>query len=142
MEILGNIYGSISQPYHPKGKTYRDAQIGELVHSVMIEHALEYGVAYRGEPVGEKRGEGEISTERQPPCPQGESRNVIMGMTAWRSRNTAPRETPSPPTRRTKCRNGFATLPPVLPQEQPAMVLLLDRALISWSLAMDERGGH
>jgi hypothetical protein len=64
MEILGNIYGSISQTCHPKGKTYRDAQLGELVHSVVIEHALEYGVAYRGEPVGEKHGEGEISAER------------------------------------------------------------------------------
>jgi hypothetical protein len=34
------------------------------------------------------------------------------------------------------------TLPPVLLQEQPAVVLLLDRTLISWSLAIDERGGH
>jgi hypothetical protein len=34
------------------------------------------------------------------------------------------------------------TLPPVLLQEQPVVVLLLERALVSWSLAMDERGGH
>jgi hypothetical protein len=34
------------------------------------------------------------------------------------------------------------TLPSVLLQEQPAVVLLLERALVSWSLAMDERGGH
>jgi hypothetical protein len=27
-------------------------------------------------------------------------------------------------------------------QEQPVVVLLLERALVSWSLAMDERGGH
>jgi hypothetical protein len=41
-----------------------------------------------------------------------------------------------------KCRSDFTTLPPVLLQEQPTMVLLLERALVSWSLAMDERGGH
>jgi hypothetical protein len=29
-------------------------------------------------------------------APQGESRNVIMGMTTWSSQNTAPRETPNP----------------------------------------------
>jgi hypothetical protein len=39
-------------------------------------------------------------------------------------------------------RSGFATLSPVLLQEQPAVVLLLEGALISWSLAMVEHGGH
>jgi hypothetical protein len=34
------------------------------------------------------------------------------------------------------------TLPPVPLQEQPAVVLLLEGALVSWSLAMDECGGH
>jgi hypothetical protein len=34
------------------------------------------------------------------------------------------------------------TLPPELLQEQPTVVLLLEGVLISWSLAMDERGGH
>jgi hypothetical protein len=34
------------------------------------------------------------------------------------------------------------TLPPVLLQEQPAVVLLLEGVLVSWSLAIDERGGH
>jgi hypothetical protein len=34
------------------------------------------------------------------------------------------------------------TLPPVPLQEQPAVVLLLEWALISWSLAMDECGRH
>jgi hypothetical protein len=33
-------------------------------------------------------------------------------------------------------------LPSVLLQEQSAVVLLLERVLLSWSLAMDERGGH
>jgi hypothetical protein len=36
----------------------------------------------------------------------------------------------------------FYALPPVLLQEQPAVILLLDRVLVSWSLAMDERGGY
>jgi hypothetical protein len=40
------------------------------------------------------------------------------------------------------CRSGFATLPPMPLQEQPTMVLLLEGDLVSWSLAMDERGGH
>jgi hypothetical protein len=47
-----------------------------------------------------------------------------------------------PPTWRAKCRSSFTTLPPVLPQEQPAVVLLLEMALVSWSLAMDEHGEH
>jgi hypothetical protein len=34
------------------------------------------------------------------------------------------------------------TLPPVLLQEQSAVVLLLERALVSLSLAMDEHDGH
>jgi hypothetical protein len=74
--------------------------------------------------------------------PQGESRNVIMGITTWSCRNTAPRETPSPPTRRVKCQSGFTTLPLVLLQEQPVVVLLLEGTLVSWFLAMNERGGH
>jgi hypothetical protein len=40
------------------------------------------------------------------------------------------------------CRSGFTTLPPVLLQEQPTMFLLWARALASWSLTMDECGGH
>jgi hypothetical protein len=47
-----------------------------------------------------------------------------------------------PPTWRVKCRSGFVTLPPVLLQEQVAVVLLLEGVLVFWSLAMDERGGH
>jgi hypothetical protein len=58
------------------------------------------------------------------------------------SRSLASRETPSPPTWRTKCRSCFTTLPPVSLQEQSTVVLLLEGALVSWSLAMDERGGH
>jgi hypothetical protein len=34
------------------------------------------------------------------------------------------------------------TLPLVPLQEQSAVVLLLEGALVSWSLDMDERGGH
>jgi hypothetical protein len=40
------------------------------------------------------------------------------------------------------CRNDFTTLTPVLLQEHSTVVLLLKRTLVSWSLAMDERGGH
>jgi hypothetical protein len=37
------------------------------------------------------------------------------------------------------CRSSFATLPPVLLLEQPAVVLLLERALVSWSSAIEYR---
>jgi hypothetical protein len=41
---------------------------------------------------------------------------------------------------RAKYRSGFTTLPTVPLQEQPVVVLLLEGTLVSWSLAMDERG--
>jgi hypothetical protein len=56
---LGNIYGNGSQTGCPKGKTYRDAQLGELVHSVAVEHALEHEVVCGSKPAGEKGGESE-----------------------------------------------------------------------------------
>jgi hypothetical protein len=34
------------------------------------------------------------------------------------------------------------TLPPVLLQEQSTVILLLEMTLVSWSLAMDDCGGH
>jgi hypothetical protein len=40
------------------------------------------------------------------------------------------------------CRSGFTTLPPMLLQEQPVVLLLLERGSVSWSLAMDECSGH
>jgi hypothetical protein len=40
------------------------------------------------------------------------------------------------------CQSGFATLSTMLLLEQPAVVLLLERVLVSWSLTMNERGGH
>jgi hypothetical protein len=41
-----------------------------------------------------------------------------------------------------QCQSGFVTLSPVPLQEQPVVVLLLEGAMVSWSLAMDKRGGH
>jgi hypothetical protein len=41
-----------SQVYNPKAKTYKDAQLGELVHSIVIEHTPGHGVAYGSEPTG------------------------------------------------------------------------------------------
>jgi hypothetical protein len=81
METLGNIYGNISQACRPKGKTYRDTQLGELVHSIVVERVSE---------------KVKLLVNGSHLAPQGESRNIIMGMTTWSSRNTAPRETPSP----------------------------------------------
>jgi hypothetical protein len=66
-EGLSNIYRNGSQTCHLKGKTYRYAQLGELVHSVMVEHALEHEVIYGSKLIGEKHEEGETIAERQPP---------------------------------------------------------------------------
>jgi hypothetical protein len=40
------------------------------------------------------------------------------------------------------CQSGFTILPPVPLQEQAVVVLLLEGVVVSWSLAMDERGGY
>jgi hypothetical protein len=66
-EALGNIYENGSQTCRLKGKTHRDAQLRELVHYITIEHAQEHEVVCGSEPTGEKRGEGETATARQPP---------------------------------------------------------------------------
>jgi hypothetical protein len=41
--------------------------MGELVHSVTVEHTPEHEVICGSEPTGEKRGEGATAAERQPP---------------------------------------------------------------------------
>jgi hypothetical protein len=66
-ESLGNIYENGSQTCRPKGKTYRYAQLGELVRSITIEHTPEHEVIYRSKPAGGKHGEGETVVERQSP---------------------------------------------------------------------------
>jgi hypothetical protein len=70
-EVLGNIYGNESQTYRPNGKIYRDAWLGELVHSVAVRHVPEHEVIYRSEPAWEKRGEGETTAEQHPPRASG-----------------------------------------------------------------------
>jgi hypothetical protein len=37
MKTFDNIYRNRSQSCHSKGKTYRDTQLGELVHSIVVE---------------------------------------------------------------------------------------------------------
>jgi hypothetical protein len=62
-EGSGNIYGNRSQTCCLKGKTYRYAQLGELVHSIAVEHALDHEVICGSKPTGEKHGEGETAAE-------------------------------------------------------------------------------
>jgi hypothetical protein len=50
-EVLCNIYENGSQICHSKGKTYRDAQLRELVHSIAVEHVPEHEVIWYSEPV-------------------------------------------------------------------------------------------
>jgi hypothetical protein len=57
---LGNIYGNVYQTCHLKGKTYRDAQLGEPARFIVVDHVSEHGVICRSEPAEEKRGEGEL----------------------------------------------------------------------------------
>jgi hypothetical protein len=54
------------QTCHPKGKTYRDAQLGGIVHSVAVEQLPEHELVCESEPTWE-RGEGEAVTEQQSP---------------------------------------------------------------------------
>jgi hypothetical protein len=54
------------QTYHLKGKTYKDAQLGDLIHSVAVEQLSEHELACGSEPAWE-RGEGEAVAEQQPP---------------------------------------------------------------------------
>jgi hypothetical protein len=54
MEGLGNIYGNKLQTCRPKGKTYRYAQLGELVRSIVVEHAPEHEVICGSKPAREK----------------------------------------------------------------------------------------
>jgi hypothetical protein len=49
------------------GKTYRDTQLDELVHSITVEHAPEHEVVCESELTQEKHGEDETAAERQPP---------------------------------------------------------------------------
>jgi hypothetical protein len=67
MKTLDNIYGNGSR-CHTKGKTYRDAQLGEFVHSVMVEQLPEHELICGSEPAWER--EGEAIAEQQPPRPQ------------------------------------------------------------------------
>jgi hypothetical protein len=68
-----------------------------------------------------------------------EQYNSILPLTySITLRRPEPHKSSCPP----KYRSGFATLPPVLLQEQPAVVFLLEGALVSWLLAIDEHGGH
>jgi hypothetical protein len=70
-KALCNIYGNESQTCHLKGKTYRDAQLEELVHSVVVEHAPEHEVVCGSKPIGEKHGEGKTVIEWQSPRASG-----------------------------------------------------------------------
>jgi hypothetical protein len=74
------------------GKTYRDTQLKELVHSVAVEQLPEYELTCGSKPAWE-RGEGEAVAEQHPP----RASNVEnQGPTSWR----------------VKCQSGFATLSP------------------------------
>jgi hypothetical protein len=70
-EGLGNIYGNGSQTCRPNGKIYRYAQLGELVHSVVVKHTPEHEVICGSKSAGEKHKEGETAAERQPPRAPG-----------------------------------------------------------------------
>jgi hypothetical protein len=65
-ENLGQHIREWIQTCQPKGKTYRNAQLVELVHSVTVKQLPEHELACGSEPAWE-RGEGEVVAEQQPP---------------------------------------------------------------------------
>jgi hypothetical protein len=81
-KTLGNIYRNGSQACYPKGKTYRDAQLREIDHSVAVDHMSEHEVACWSEPAGEKCGEGETAGGRQSPRALG----YETATSSWRRR--------------------------------------------------------
>jgi hypothetical protein len=121
-KAMGNIYGNRSQTCRPKGKTYRNAQLRELVHFITVEHVLEHEVVCVSKPIVEKRGEDETATEQQPPRASGcEATTSLWG---WWLRVT---ETPLQEKHKAsylahQILKWFMTLPLRLLQEQPAVV--------------------
>jgi hypothetical protein len=122
-EGLVKIYKNIFQTCHLKGKTYKDAQLWELIHFIAVEYTPEHKVIYRSKPTGEKREEGETAAERQPPRASG--REATMSFWRWwlGVAKTRTQRAKAPPTWRVKCRSGFTTLPPAPLLEQPDVVL-------------------
>jgi hypothetical protein len=79
------MYGNLGQHIreqiytcHPDGKTYRDAQLGEFVHSVAVEQLPEHELVCGSEPAWE-RGEDEPVIEQQPPRVSG----CEAAMSSW-----------------------------------------------------------
>jgi hypothetical protein len=102
----------------PKGKTYRDAQLRELVHSVVVEQLPEHELAYESEPAWE-RGEGEAVAEQEPPRASGceavtPSRGRRLGVVEVLLPEKHQAPLPSEPN---DDDSGFTTLPPVPLQE-------------------------
>jgi hypothetical protein len=60
---LGQYIRERIQTCHPKGKTYRDAQLGELIHSVAVDQLPEHELTCGSEPTWE-RGEDEVVAEQ------------------------------------------------------------------------------
>jgi hypothetical protein len=77
-ENLGQYIRERIQICHPKGKTYRDTQLGELVHFITVEQLPEHKHACGSEPAWE-RGEGEAVAEQQPPRASG----CEAAMSSW-----------------------------------------------------------
>jgi hypothetical protein len=77
-----------------KDKTYIDAQLGELVHSITVEHVSEHEVVYGSEPTGEKREEGKTAAEQQTPRASGYEGSTSSH--AWWGRPALDREVASP----------------------------------------------
>jgi hypothetical protein len=130
------------QTCHPKGKTYKDAQLGEFVHSVAVEQLLEHELACGSEPAWE-REEGEPVAEQQPPRASGceaatSSRGRRLGVVEALLLEKHQAPLPGAPNVELVLRHFHRRCY----RSSPAVVLLLEGGLISWSLGMDERGGH
>jgi hypothetical protein len=101
----------------------------------------EHELACGSEPAWE-HVEGEAIAELQPPQASG-----CEATTSSRGRRLRVVEAPLPEKHQALLPDVpnvevFSLLSPVLLQEQPVVVLLLERGLVSFSLAIDEHGGH
>jgi hypothetical protein len=137
---LGQYIRERIQTCHPKGKTYRDAQLGEFVHSVAVEQLPEHELTCGSEPAWE-RGEGEAVAEQQPPQASG----YEAVMLSWGRRlgvvEALLLEKHQALVPACQMSKWFYDTSTGAAQEQSAVVLLWRRYLASWLLALGEHGG-
>jgi hypothetical protein len=128
------------QTCHPKGKTYRDAQLGELVHSIVVEQLPEHKLVCGSEPAWERR-EGEAVAEHQPPRASGCEAAISSRGQRLRVEALLPEKYPTLYLAR-QMSKWFCDTSTSAATGVARCGFLLEGVLVSWSLALGEHGGH